>query len=52
MFVIPLCGVFLLALLGVTSGEFAQFMQKRMMIIKVLLAVLFLGLGLVLVWRI
>jgi hypothetical protein len=52
MFVIPLCGVFLLALLGVTSGEFAKFMQKRIMIIKMLLAIFFLGLGLILVWRI
>lgn len=52
MFIIPLLAVFLLALLGVSSGEFSKFMQKHIITIKWLLAILFFGLGLILIWKV
>ncbi|MDD2680238.1 MAG: hypothetical protein PHO03_05535 [Candidatus Omnitrophica bacterium] len=51
MFIIPLLIVFLLALLGVTSSAFAQFIRKHMVTVKALMAVLFISLGIFLVWR-
>lgn len=45
MFILPLFVVFLFALLGTTSEEFARFMQKRIAIVKLFMALLFFGLG-------
>ena len=52
MFILPLIIIFLLALLGVTSGQFAKFLQRHMALIKVLLALVFLGLGVILIMRV
>lgn len=51
MFVVPLAVVFLLALLGLTSVNFSQFMRKYMIWIKLLMSVIFFSLGWLLVWR-
>lgn len=51
MFIIPLFIIFLFALLGVTSEQFSQFLKKRLSTIKILMAVLFFGLGIFLLWR-
>ncbi len=51
MFIIPLVIIFLLALFGVTSEQFAQFIRKHMASIKLLMAVVFISLGVLLVWR-
>lgn len=51
MFVVPLFIIFLLALSGVTSAAFAQFIRKHMVLIKALMAVVFISLGVFLVWR-
>ena len=51
MFIIPLFIIFLLALFGVTSTQFAQFIKKHMVSIKVLMAGLFISLGVFLIWR-
>ncbi|OGX19035.1 MAG: hypothetical protein A3K83_00570 [Omnitrophica WOR_2 bacterium RBG_13_44_8b] len=51
MFIVPLLIIFLLALLGVTSGEFAKFLKRRMGLIKILMACVFFGLGIFLLWR-
>jgi cytochrome c biogenesis protein CcdA len=51
MFIIPLVVIFLLALFGVTSQQFAQFIRKHMVSIKLLMAVVFISLGVLLVWR-
>jgi len=52
MFVIPLLLVFFFALAGMSSGEFSKFAQKHMILIKALMAVLFFGLGLILIWKV
>ncbi|MDD3274282.1 MAG: hypothetical protein PHN16_00810 [Candidatus Omnitrophica bacterium] len=52
MFILPLILIFILALLGTTSGQFAAFMKKRLGAIKILMAVLFFSLGIYLLWRI
>ena len=51
MFIIPLFIIFLLALFGVTSQQFAQFIRKHMLAIKALMAVVFITLGILLIWR-
>ena len=51
MFVIPLFIIFLLALLGVTSGAFARFIRKHLVSVKLLMAIVFISLGIFLVWR-
>ena len=51
MFIAPLFVIFILALLGTTSGQFAQFLKKHLAAIKILMAVLFFGLGSLLIWR-
>jgi len=51
MFIIPLVIIFLLALFGVTSKQFAEFIRKHMVSIKLLMAVVFISLGVLLVWR-
>jgi len=51
MFILPLFIIFILALWGVTSGQFANFLKKRMLIVKALMAFIFFSLGLLLIWR-
>ena len=51
MFIVPLGIIFVLALLGVTSQQFATFLKKHLLTIKILMAVLFLGFGVFLIWR-
>jgi cytochrome c biogenesis protein CcdA len=52
MFVIPLIFIFVLALLGATSQQFAGFLKKHLGAIKILMAILFFGLGIYLLWRV
>lgn len=49
MFVLPLFIIFLFAILGATSGEFSDFLKKRLLAIKLLMAMLFFGLGIFLI---
>ena len=51
LFIVPLVAIFLCAILGATSGDFAAVMKKRMGLIKILMAVLFFALGVFLIWR-
>lgn len=51
MFVLPLFIIFALALLGVTSAQFAQFIRKHMLSVKALMSIMFIGLGVFLIWR-
>jgi hypothetical protein len=50
MFVVPLLLIFLLALGGVTSSQFAGFLKRHILSVKMAMAVVFFGLGLFLVW--
>ncbi len=51
MFIVPLVVIFVFALMGTTSVEFANFLKKHLGIIKVFMAVLFFSLGIFLIWR-
>ena len=51
MFVIPLIIVFVLALAGFTSSDFAKFTKRHLGLIKILMAVLFFTLGILLIRR-
>lgn len=51
MFVVPLFVIFIAALFGVTSGDFAALMRKHLATIKILMAAVFFGLGIFLIWR-
>ncbi len=51
MFVVPLLIIFFFALLGVTSGQFSHFLKRHLLTLKILMAVLFFGLGVFLIWR-
>jgi len=51
MFVVPLFVIFLFALLGVSSAEFSKFLREKLGLVKILMAALFFGLGLFLIWR-
>jgi cytochrome c biogenesis protein CcdA len=51
MFITPLLVIFLLALLGVTSEQFAKVLKRHLPAVKVLMAALFFGLGAFLLWR-
>jgi cytochrome c biogenesis protein CcdA len=51
MFIFPLWIIMLFALWGVSSQQFSKFTQKHMGTIKILMMVLFLGLGLFLIWK-
>lgn len=51
MFIAPLFIIFLFALLGVTSGQFSKVFKKHLSTIKILMAILFFGLGIFLLWR-
>ena len=48
MFTVPLLLIFVLALIGVSSGQFAQFLRRHLVVVKALLAVAFLGMGIML----
>jgi cytochrome c biogenesis protein CcdA len=51
MFIVPLLIIFFFALLGVTSDEFSKFLKKHLLTIKILMAILFFSLGILLIWR-
>jgi len=51
MFIIPLVVVFILALMGTTSSQFSGFLKRHLGLIKIFMAVLFFGLGILLIWR-
>ena len=51
MFILPLVAIFVFALWGATSGQFAKVLKKNLLAIKVLMALLFFGLGIFLIWR-
>ncbi len=51
MFIVPLLAVFIFALLGITSAQFSQVFKKHLLTVKILMAVLFLSLGIFLIWR-
>lgn len=51
MFILPLLGIFFFALLGVTSVQFSGFLKKHLSLIKILMSILFFGLGIFLLWR-
>ena len=51
MFILPLFVIFLAALYGVTSKQFGDLLKKHMGLIKALMALLFFGLGIFLIWR-
>jgi len=51
MFIIPLFVILIFALWGVTSEQFSKFLKKHMLLVKVLMAAMFFGLGIFLVWR-
>jgi hypothetical protein len=50
MFVIPLIGIFIFALFGTTSAQFSGFLKRNLGVIKILMAALFFGLGIFLIW--
>jgi len=51
MFIVPLIGILVLALMGAGSAQFSGFLKKRMGLIKILMAILFFSLGIFLIWR-
>ena len=51
MFIVPLLIIFILALIGVTSEQFSEFLKKHLLAIKILMAILFFALGIFLIWR-
>lgn len=51
MFIAPLLAIFFFALLGVTSGQFSAILKRHMLVIKMLMAILFFGLGILLIWN-
>lgn len=51
MFILPLLAIFFLALLGVTSGQFAGFLKKNLASVKIIMAFVFFSLGIFLIWR-
>ncbi|MFH1199019.1 MAG: cytochrome c biogenesis protein CcdA [Candidatus Omnitrophota bacterium] len=51
MFVAPLFGVFILALMGASSEQFAGALRKHMPLVKILMAMMFVALGIFLLWR-
>jgi cytochrome c biogenesis protein CcdA len=51
MFIAPLVVIFVLALLGTSSQQFSGFLKKHLGLIKILMVILFFGLGVYLFWR-
>lgn len=52
MFILPLGAIFVFALFGVTSEQFSKFLRQHLALIKILMAALFFGLGIFLIWRV
>ncbi|MDP2928205.1 MAG: hypothetical protein Q8N80_05355 [Candidatus Omnitrophota bacterium] len=52
MFIVPLIVIFVLALLGTSSQQFSDFLKKHLGLIKILMAILFFGLGIYLLWKV
>lgn len=52
MFIIPLVIIFLLALWGVSSEQFASALKKHLVAVKIFMAILFFGLGAFLLWMV
>lgn len=50
MFILPLVIIFLLSFLGISSQKFSSFLKLNLGKIKILMAVLFLALGIFIVW--
>lgn len=51
MFIVPLLAVFIFAILGATSEQFSCLLKKHILAIKILMAILFFGLGIFLIWN-
>ena len=51
MFIVPLFIIFLFALMGVTSEQFSKVLKRHLSAIKIVMAILFFGLGIFLLWR-
>ena len=51
MFILPLLAIFILALFGVTSSQFANFLKKNLVGVKLVMALVFFSLGAFLIWR-
>ncbi len=51
MFILPLAIIFILALLGFTSGQFSAFLKRHLSFVKVVMVFVFFGLGIFLIWR-
>jgi len=51
MFIVPLLLIFIFALFGVSSAQFSNILKKHLLVIKILMATLFFGLGIFLIWR-
>jgi hypothetical protein len=51
MFIVPLAVIFLCALAGVSSGQFAKFLHRHFLLTKSLLACMFFIFSILLIWR-
>jgi cytochrome c biogenesis protein CcdA len=51
MFILPLVAIFIFALWGMASEQFAKVLRRNLLTIKILMALLFFGLGIFLIWR-
>ncbi len=51
LFIIPLLVIFFFALAGTTSEQFSVILKKHLGLLKILMAIMFLGLGIFLIWR-
>ncbi|MCX5702659.1 MAG: hypothetical protein NTW64_06810 [Candidatus Omnitrophica bacterium] len=51
MFITPLLLIFFFALSGTTSEQFSEILKKHLLTIKILMAAVFFGLGIFLIWR-
>ena len=51
MFIVPLGAILVLAVMGMSSGQFTRFMQRHFLALKLSMAALFFFLGIYLLWR-
>jgi cytochrome c biogenesis protein CcdA len=51
MFITPLLLIFFSALFGATSEQFSGVLKKHLLTVKILMAIVFFGLGIFLIWR-
>lgn len=51
MFIVPLGAILVLAVTGMSSGQFTRFLQRHFIAVKLSMAALFFFLGIYLVWR-